>query len=89
MFVIPIVVLDDEINVEDFEKWFPLIELHAQMAGGEPEKISKIKDDLCMLAVKNSLSEHTTKFKEESANYNLHPVNNEFLQSVSELDIFV
>lgn len=79
---------DDEVNVEDFDKWFPLIQLHAQMVGDGPDEIAKIKDDFCLLAVKNSLNEHKNKFKIESVNYNLHPMNNEFLQSVSELAFF-
>lgn len=55
------------------------------MVGNGPDEVSKIKDDFCLLAVKNSLNEHKNKFKVESTNYNLHPVNNEFLQSVSNL----
>lgn len=74
----------DEVNVEDFDKWFDLIQIHAQMVGGsDADKVSEIKDNLCMLAVKNSLAENQNKFKEDSVNYNFHPKNNEFLQSVS------
>lgn len=53
------------------------------MVGVDAENIAEIKDSLCMLAVKNSVAENQSKFKEESANYNFHPKNNEFLQSVS------
>lgn len=73
----------DEVNVEDFDKWYELIEIHAQMTGSDAEKVAEIKDNLCMLAVKNSLAENQNKFKENSVNYNFHPKNNEFLQSVS------
>lgn len=72
----------DEINVEDFDKWYQLIEIHAQMTGSDAGKAAEIKDNLCMLALKNSLAENTNKFKEDSVNYNFHPKNNEFLLSV-------
>lgn len=76
-------VTGDEINVEDFDKWYQLIEIHAQMTGNDAEKIAEIKDSLCMLAVKNSMTENQNKFKDRSASYNFNPKNNEFLQSVS------
>ncbi|KAG4074366.1 hypothetical protein HA402_008775 [Bradysia odoriphaga] len=75
-------ILRDEVNVEDFDKWYQLIEIHAQMTGSDAATIAESKDSLCMLAVKNSLGENQNKFKEDSANYNFHPKNNEFLQSI-------
>ncbi len=53
------------------------------MSGDNAEKVGEIKDNLCMLAVKNSVGENQNKFKDDSVNYNFHPRNNEFLQSVS------
>lgn len=53
------------------------------MTGGDAATVAESKDSLCMLAVKNSLAENQNKFKEDAANYNFHPKNNEFLQSVS------
>ncbi|KAJ6638667.1 Kinetochore-associated protein 1 [Pseudolycoriella hygida] len=76
-------ILRDEINIEDFDKWYELIQMHAQMTGeGDEEKTSEIHDNLCMLALKNSIAENQNKFKTDATSYSFHPKNNEFLQSV-------
>lgn len=91
--------LDDELFVDNCEKWFPLIQLHADIMQRSP---ADEQDHFCMSAVKNSMSELCKMSKdgdatgtataangepsdEATAGWCLEPVHNGFLQSILRL----
>lgn len=55
------------------------MQTHTMLKGSTD--VAKVRDYLCMSAVKNSITEY--KAKNESETWHLQPTNNAFLQSVS------
>lgn len=77
------VILDEEIHVENYEKWLPLIRLHGSLI---KSNIQERQEYFCMQAVKNSINELKSLMDSSSSDkWNLKPVNNAFLQSVLRL----
>ncbi|EDV52945.1 uncharacterized protein LOC6554740 [Drosophila erecta] len=74
-------ILDSELNVDNCQSWFPLIQMYTALKGSKDS--SQNCDYFCMSAVKNSISEY--KSKNESDSWSLHPTNNAFLQSILRL----
>lgn len=89
--------LNDELYVDNCEKWFPLIQLHADMTG---QIHADEKDHFCMSAVKNSMTQHCALASRAAAAtatrpvrggsttseaWLLEPVHQAFLQSVLRL----
>ncbi|CAD6991333.1 unnamed protein product [Ceratitis capitata] len=74
-------ILDNELSVDNCESWFPLMQTHTMLKGSTD--VAKVRDYLCMSAVKNSISEY--KAKNESETWHLQPTNNAFLQSILRL----
>uniref|UniRef100_A0A1B0GE99 Uncharacterized protein n=1 Tax=Glossina morsitans morsitans TaxID=37546 RepID=A0A1B0GE99_GLOMM len=73
--------LDSELNVDNCESWFPLIQMHTTLKGSRDA--SQNNDYFCMSAVKNSIAEY--KSKGETEIWHLQPTNNAFLQSILRL----
>uniref|UniRef100_A0A1A9US66 Uncharacterized protein n=1 Tax=Glossina austeni TaxID=7395 RepID=A0A1A9US66_GLOAU len=73
--------LDSELNVDNCESWFPLIQMHTTLKGSRDA--SQNNDYFCMSAVKNSIAEY--KSKGEAEIWHLQPTNNAFLQSILRL----
>uniref|UniRef100_A0A1A9Z6W9 Uncharacterized protein n=1 Tax=Glossina pallidipes TaxID=7398 RepID=A0A1A9Z6W9_GLOPL len=73
--------LDSELNVDNCESWFPLIQMHTTLKGSRDA--SQNNDYFCMAAVKNSIAEY--KSKGETEIWHLQPTNNAFLQSILRL----
>ncbi|XP_055841706.1 uncharacterized protein LOC129908902 [Episyrphus balteatus] len=77
-------ILDNEINIDNCESWFPLIKMHTVLqATATQSEILKMQDYFCMSAVKNSISDY--KSNVDSDTWNLQPTNNAFLQSILRL----
>ncbi|XP_017073334.2 uncharacterized protein LOC108109368 [Drosophila eugracilis] len=74
-------ILDSELNVDNCQSWFPLIQMYTALKGAKDS--SPNCDYFCMSAVKNSISEY--KSKNESESWSLHPTSNAFLQSILRL----
>lgn len=74
-------ILDSELNVDNCQSWFPLIQMYTALKGSKDS--SQNCDYFCMSAVKNSISEY--KSKNDSESWSLHPTNNAFLQSILRL----
>ncbi|XP_017122723.1 uncharacterized protein LOC108143036 [Drosophila elegans] len=74
-------ILDSELNVDNCQSWFPLIQMYTALKGSKDS--SPNCDYFCMSAVKNSISEY--KSKSESETWSLNPTNNAFLQSILRL----
>ncbi|XP_067638251.1 kinetochore-associated protein 1 [Eurosta solidaginis] len=74
-------ILDNELSVENCESWFPLLQMHTVLNGSSD--LAKVRDYICMTAVKNSIAEY--KSKNESETWHLLPTNNAFLQSILRL----
>ncbi|XP_037899766.1 uncharacterized protein LOC119644296, partial [Glossina fuscipes] len=73
--------LDSELNVDNCESWFPLIQMHTTLKGSRD--VSQNNDYFCMSAVKNSIAEY--KSKSEIEIWHLQPTNNAFLKSILRL----
>lgn len=73
--------LDNEITVENCEKWLPLIELVSMIKEEDP--ISAV-EYFCMAAVKNSVNERKN-IAEDTGVWHLTETNDRFLQGVSYL----
>lgn len=73
-------ILDTELNVDNCESWFPLIQMHMMLKGSTD--IAHNCDYFCMSAVKNSIGEY--KNRDDTETWNLQPTNNAFLKSVSK-----
>ena len=71
-------ILDSELNVDNCESWFPLIQLHTVLKGSTD--VAHNCDYFCMSAVKNSISEY--KNRDDSETWHIQPTNNAFLKSV-------
>lgn len=78
-------ILDDELSVENCVKWFPLIKLHTNLKSNCTMKdIMTEIDYYCKAAVKNCIGEYkSTSEDPDSEKWNLKPINNAFLNSVS------
>lgn len=77
-------ILDNEIDIDNCESWFPLIKMHTVLqATTTQSEILKMQDYFCMSAVKNSISDY--KSNVDSDVWNLQPTNNAFLQSILRL----
>ncbi|KAH8382179.1 hypothetical protein KR009_002128 [Drosophila setifemur] len=74
-------ILDSELNVDNCQSWFPLIQMYTALKGSKDS--SPNCDYFCMSAVKNSIEEY--KSKNESESWSLHPTNNAFLKSILRL----
>ncbi|XP_017140651.1 uncharacterized protein LOC108154777 [Drosophila miranda] len=74
-------ILDSELNVDNCQSWFPLIQMYTALKGSKDS--NQNCDYFCMSAVKNSISEY--KSKNESESWSLHPTNNAFLKSILRL----
>ncbi|KAM7360055.1 kinetochore component rough deal isoform 2-T2 [Cochliomyia hominivorax] len=74
-------ILDTELNVDNCESWFPLIQMHMMLKGSTD--IAHNCDYFCMSAVKNSIGEY--KNKDDTETWHLQPTNNAFLKSILRL----
>ncbi|SPP80519.1 uncharacterized protein LOC117583698 [Drosophila guanche] len=74
-------ILDSELNVDNCQSWFPLIQMYTALKGSKDS--NQNCDYFCMSAVKNSIAEY--KSKNESESWSLHPTNNAFLKSILRL----
>lgn len=77
-------ILNAELCADNFERWLPLIRLHATLAHGS---INERQDTLCMCAIKNSIAEF--KPADKKSEWNLTPINNGFLQLVLRLTSYM
>lgn len=76
--------LDDELCLDNYFQWFPLIKLHAEMVDVlNITEINASQDYFCMATVKNSKDEYRSNSEKEPEKWHLQPTNNAFLQSVS------
>lgn len=84
-------ILDDEVSIENCQKWFPLIKLHASLQENTSmSDIIRLQDYFCMSAVKNSISEYKIVTECTDAEvWHLKPINNAFLQSIIQLIKFM
>ncbi|EDV30384.2 uncharacterized protein Dana_GF22970 [Drosophila ananassae] len=73
-------ILDSELNVDNCQSWFPLIQMYTALKGSKDS--SQNCDYFCMSAVKNSIE---YKSKSEPETWSLHPTNNAFLKSILRL----
>ncbi|CRL07888.1 CLUMA_CG021025, isoform A [Clunio marinus] len=73
-------ILNEDLNVDSFEKLIPLIKLHASHANVDPEE----RVNACAFtAVKNSVLNSKVQFEvNNGAEWNLKPKNNAFLQTI-------
>lgn len=80
-------ILEFEVSVDNCDKWFPLIKLHAAMQNVTSiDEIINLQEYFCMQAVKNSSSEYKIQNEEtETETWHLKPINNAFLQSILRL----
>ncbi|XP_068156013.1 kinetochore-associated protein 1 [Drosophila tropicalis] len=74
-------ILDYDINVDNCQSWFPLIQMCTALKGSKDSPQNC--DYFCMSAVKNSMDE--LKCKSNSETWSLRPTNNAFLQAVLRL----
>ncbi|XP_011293281.1 uncharacterized protein LOC101899752 [Musca domestica] len=74
-------ILDSELNVDNCESWFPLIQMHTVLKGSTD--IAHNCDYFCMSAVKNSITEY--KSRDDGETWHLQPTNNAFLKSILRL----
>uniref|UniRef100_A0A1A9X1U5 Uncharacterized protein n=1 Tax=Glossina brevipalpis TaxID=37001 RepID=A0A1A9X1U5_9MUSC len=74
-------ILESELDVDNCESWFPLIQMHTILKGSGD--VSQNSDYFCMSAVKNSIAEYKCKGNAEI--WHLHPTNNSFLKSILRL----
>ncbi|XP_023294177.2 uncharacterized protein LOC111677314 [Lucilia cuprina] len=74
-------ILDTELNVDNCESWFPLIQMHMMLKGSTD--IAHNCDYFCMSAVKNSIGEY--KNRDDTETWHLQPTNNAFLKSILRL----
>lgn len=70
--------IDDEVTVDNCERWLPLIELISTI---NELNVMAEKDYFCMIAVKNSQQEN--QITSETPTWHLTPKNNAYLQAVS------
>lgn len=75
---------DDELCLDNYFQWFPLIKLHAEMIDvPNVAEINALEDYFCMATVKNSKDEYRSNSEKEPEKWHLQPTNNAFLLSVS------
>lgn len=74
-------ILDSELNVDNCESWFPLIQMHTVLKGSTD--VAHNCDYFCMSAVKNSITEY--KSRDDGETWHLQPTNNAFLKSILRL----
>lgn len=81
-----IFVSDPEVNVDNCEKWFPLVKLCAPLKNLSSNAVHQTQDALAMTALKSSIQNYKSiKQENGSSTWNLQPINNAFLQSVLNL----